>query len=366
MASRKDSGRDRPPPDALVPLGPGGPLSTLLAEDRERAREVRKHLRAGSTLTAYDRAWRAWAAWCQQRGVDASAAPDEDVCAYLAWLVEQRATPLECRKRDGVKRPATGGETIGISSVLTAYSAIAMAYRHAGVPGWQGARATPVLVKEQIDALRRTVGVAPKRPKEAATLSVLRKLVATFDRSTLAGKRDAAILLVHWFLCDRRSDTIGLDAADIVPIDGGARATIRKSKGDQEGRGLPKGLVTARRDRYLCPTTALGDWMSASGITDGPIWRALDCKGRVTQRRLHARHVSDVVKAAARAAGFDEARVVRLASHSCRSGFITEAVTRGVDLITIAQQSGHKSLDTLKGYAQRANVVRNNPAKGWT
>ena len=79
MASRKDSGRDRPPPDALVPLGPGGPLSTLLAEDRERAREVRKHLRAGSTLTAYDRAWRAWAAWCQQRGVDASAAPDEDV-----------------------------------------------------------------------------------------------------------------------------------------------------------------------------------------------------------------------------------------------------------------------------------------------
>ena len=48
---------------------------------------------------------------------------------------------------------------------------------------------------------------------------------------------------------------------------------VRRSKGDQEGRGAKKGFPYAARPG-LCAVRALAAWLEAGGITSVPIFRA--------------------------------------------------------------------------------------------
>jgi integrase len=45
----------------------------------------------------------------------------------------------------------------------------------------------------------------------------------------------------------------------------------------------------------------------------------------------------------------------RFSGHSLRAGFITDALDRKVDFVTIMKQSGHVKVDTLKEYDRREN-----------
>ena len=65
---------------------------------------------------------------------------------------------------------------------------------------------------------------------------------------------------------------------------------------------------------------------------------------RVGDQRLAARNVASVVKAAAAELGFDPAT---FGGHSLRSGLVTTAVKRGVNLMKVCDQTGHKSLEML-------------------
>jgi site-specific recombinase XerD len=62
-------------------------------------------------------------------------------------------------------------------------------------------------------------------------------------------------------------------------------------------------------------------------------------------QRLAARNVAAIVKAGAARLGFDPAR---FGGHSLRSGLVTTAVKRGVNLMKVCDQTGHKSLEMLR------------------
>ncbi|WP_409565178.1 tyrosine-type recombinase/integrase [Methylobacterium sp. J-078] len=52
-------------------------------------------------------------------------------------------------------------------------------------------------------------------------------------------------------------------------------------------------------------------------------------------------------------------------AHSLRSGFITEAAGRGVDLARIMDQSGHSDPRTVIGYVRRANAFKDHAGGGF-
>ena len=78
-------------------------------------------------------------------------------------------------------------------------------------------------------------------------------------------------------------------------------------------------------------------------------------------RRLGARNVATVVKAAAAKLGL-EASV--FASHSLRAGFVTSAVKRGANLIKITDVTGHRSLEMLKTYSRDAEAFVGHAGAG--
>jgi integrase len=77
--------------------------------------------------------------------------------------------------------------------------------------------------------------------------------------------------------------------------------------------------------------------------------------------RLAARNVANVVKAAAAKLGLDPAT---FGGHSLRSGLVTTAVKRGVNLMKVCDQTGHRSLEMLRVYTRDAELSAGNAAAG--
>ena len=48
------------------------------------------------------------------------------------------------------------------------------------------------------------------------------------------------------------------------------------------------------------------------------------------------------------------------AGHSLRSGFLTSAAARGASIFKMADQSRHKSMDTLRGYVRDAEIFKDH------
>ena len=194
--------------------------------------------------------------------------------------------------------------------------------------------------------IRRDLGTAPTK-KAALTLDDLRRLVAALP-DTLAGHRDRAMLLIGWAGAFRRSELVSLDVADLH-INGAIKITLRKSKTDQEGRGMVK-TIPPIDDDLIDPVRALKAWLADSGIKSGPLFRRIDRHG-VLHGRLSDKAVALIVKDAAQRAGLEP---VQFAGHSLRSGFITAAALAGVEDRDIAAQTGHKSMAVLHDYMQQS------------
>ncbi len=95
-----------------------------------------------------------------------------------------------------------------------------------------------------------------------------------------------------------------------------------------------------------CPVRALKDWLDAAGIAGGPLFRTI-VDGKPTDKRVAAKIVSHIVKRSAERAHLDAAR---FASHSLRSGHVTEAAMNGAADRDIMAQTGHRRVDSMHGY----------------
>jgi site-specific recombinase XerD len=108
---------------------------------------------------------------------------------------------------------------------------------------------------------------------------------------------------------------------------------------------------------------ALVAWLEATNIGEGAVFRRVfnTRVQRVGDQRLAARNVARVVKAAAAKLCFDPAT---FGGHSLRSGLVTTAVKRGVNLMKVCDQTGHKSLEMLRVYTRDAELFAGNAAAG--
>jgi len=136
------------------------------------------------------------------------------------------------------------------------------------------------------------------------------------------------------------------------------RLLIAKSKTDQEGHGREIGLP-ASKQAELCPVLALRAWCESAQICDGPIFRRLNRWGKPLSTPLTPHSVGLIIKRRVKDAGFDPGRY---GGHSLRSGFCTAAAKAGVPEYQIARQSGHKSMQVLRGYVQSGGIFNDNAA----
>ena len=119
----------------------------------------------------------------------------------------------------------------------------------------------------------------------------------------------------------RRTELISIDYQDLDFVEEGVKITLKRSKTDQFGEGLIKGLPYFSNQKY-CPVTSLKNWINLSKIKNGPIFRRFSKGSSITSHRLTDQSVVLIIKDCLKFAGIENQNY---SGHSLRSGFATSS-----------------------------------------
>jgi integrase len=240
---------------------------------------------------------------------------------------------------------ASCGGTSKTSTIAHRLAAINRAHQDRGLE-------SPVkapLVKQTMEGIRRSFGVAPRRVRALVKDDLVEILVGVAKQKPLKAARDKAILLLGWAAALRRSELVALTVEDIVRHDTGCDLHIRRSKTDQRGAGQMV-FVPMAKSKERCPVLALQKWLEMAEITSGSLFRQVSRHDYlVGDRGLTPQAVAQVVQAAVRTARGPDA-AAECAAHSLRAGFVTEAAAVGVPINEIMNTTRHTSVATLYVY----------------
>ena len=171
--------------------------------------------------------------------------------------------------------------------------------------------------------------------------------------------RDKTIILIGFGGGFRRTELISIDHEDLEIVQEGLKISIKKSKTDQFGEGMIKGLPYLSNKLY-CPVTNLKKWLEISKIKSGPIFRRFSKGSILTEKRLSDQSVVLLIKKYLKLAGIDNNN---FSGHSLRSGFATVAADSGADERSIMAMTGHKTTQMVRRYIREANIFKNNALK---
>lgn len=313
-----------------------------------QARAYAKAARSENTQRAYATDWRHYTSWCRRQGFAALPAHPQMIGLYLA----------ACASGEGFHKPAS------VPTIERRLSALAWNCAQRG----EHLDRTDRHIAEVMAGIRRTQG-RPAMQKEALLPDDLKAMLAVLDMGDLRGVRDRAILLVGFAGGLRRSEIVGLDCADKQTGDGtgwieilteGLVVTVKGKTGWRE-------VVIGRGSSPLtCPVHALETWLKLARIGHGPLFRRVTGQGKdVGVNRLCDRHVADLVKRTALAAGVrgdlsEAERERKFAGHSLRAGLATSAE---IEERHVQKQLGHASAEMTRRYQRRRDRFRINLTK---
>ena len=332
---------------ATVEHGDRGELETgdAAARLREAMAAAVGYHQAGSGREATHRAHasdlRIFRAWCDDVGASSLPADSATVAAFIAGQVHQAG-----------KAPAT---------VRRYLASITVAHREAGHDSPCASDAVRRVFKGIRDDVQatRAPAVAGRRGGAAPLLrDDVRAMVATVAGASVKAHRDRALILVGYVGGFRASELAGLDVADVVDDPRGLVVQLHRTKTTSAADGREVSIPFGR-DPSTCPVRALRAYLDAAAITAGPVFRGVSRWGQVARTAIGSDTVSDVVKAAAVAAGLD---VERVSAHSLRAGHVTQRRIAGDDVGAIQDSTGHRSERMVRHYDRAARRFRHDVA----
>lgn len=340
---------------ALDTYRPGGgrEVSAFIdSKTRERLRRIIDDGTPPNTRRAYTSDMNYFWSWCSAIGwtdEPIMPVPAEIVARFVVDHLEGLDEDVE---RDLVERGVKAG--FGVHSMNTIdrrVSALSALHKTRGMPS----PVTDPLVSQILSKARKANARRGKRvnKKKAVIKRVLEQLLEQCSSDSLIDKRDRALLLFGWASGGRRRSEIADATFDRLEASEGSYVYhMGITKTDQEGEGMTV-PVTGRA------ATAMAAWISASGVSKGHLFRAVDRHGNVSDTRLSDKAIALIVKRHAQRAGLDPSI---FAGHSLRSGFLTETGLQGKNLLEAMKLSGHKTMQVAAGYHQSGAALLNETA----
>ena len=215
----------------------------------------------------------------------------------------------------------------------------------------------PVVV-ENLMGIKRIKGSVQKG-KKPILISHLKSIINIIDElkiDEIKKLRDKSIILVGFGGGFRRTELISIDHEDLEFVSEGLKIRIQRSKTDQFGEGMIKGIPYFTNEIY-CPVVNLQKWLEISKIKSGPIFRRFSKGSSITNNRLTDQSVVLLIKKYLNLAGIEN---TNFSGHSLRSGFATVAADSGADERSIMAMTGHKTTQMVRRYIREANIFKNN------
>ncbi|WP_369817973.1 site-specific integrase [Novosphingobium sp. KN65.2] len=309
----------------------------MLGDELTAARSFRAQAKAANTIRAYTSDWNQFEGWCDERGLEPRPARPEAVATYLAALA----------------MAGRADSTIG---------------RHLAAIGWKHrqeglvaptARDERMVIADTLAGIRRERRTRPSQKKAAITAKDLAAMIGAADGEGIRSIRDRAVLSLGMAAALRRSELVALEWRDVEMLDKGLKLTLRHSKTDQEGEGQ---VIAVPVGKALKPVERLTAWLAVRGKTAGPLFYQIDPQGRLINKPMSDRSIARLIQKYAGRAGLNAEKV---AGHSLRAGFLTEASRAGATIAKMQEVSRHKKVEVLLGYVRSADLFDDHAGDGF-
>ena len=204
-------------------------------------------------------------------------------------------------------------------------------------------------VQLAIRKMHRKLGRSSKQVA-GITRNILKKMMNATEND-LRGIRDRALLLVAYDTLCRRSELVDLLAEDVrrEPTEKaeGVQLSIklRKSKTDQNSLGRWLHLTDQA-------SKALEEWLVASGIQLGPIFRGIN-RGNEIAEKLGSGQIARIYKRMAVKANLDCDAIKNISGHSMRVGAAQDLLREGASLPVIMNRGRWSKTDTVMRYVEQ-------------
>ena len=291
-----------------------------------------KSSKANNTLRAYKSDFKDFGVFCTKHGLNSLPTEPKIVSLYLTHL----------------------SKTSKISTLRRRLVSISMVHK---LKGYYLDTKHPIIV-ENLMGIKRLRGSIQKG-KKPLLINHLKSIINVIDEQKIENKkklRDKTVILVGFGGGFRRTELISIDYEDLEFVQEGVKITIRRSKTDQFGEGMIKGLPYFDNEKY-CPVVNLKNWLEISKIKSGPLFRRFSKGLSLTEKRLTDQSVVLIMKKYLNLAGIENKN---FAGHSLRSGFATVAAESGADERSIMAMTGHKTTQMVRRYIKEANIFKNN------
>ena len=307
-------------------------LTTDIKALHEETLNNLKSSKANNTLRAYKSDFKDFGGFCVKHGFKPMPTDPKIVSLYLTHL----------------------SKTSKISTLRRRLVSIGMVHK---IKGHYLDTKHPIII-ENLMGIKRVKGSIQKG-KKPILISHLKQIINTIneqDAEEIVKLRNKTLILVGFGGGFRRTELISIDHEDLEFVDEGVKITLRRSKTDQFGEGMIKGLPYFTNKTY-CPVTNLKNWIKLSKIKTGPIFRRFAKGSVLTRHRLTDQTVVLIIKDCLRLAGVENHN---FSGHSLRSGFATVAAESGADERSIMAMTGHKTSQMVRRYIKEANIFKNN------
>ena len=294
-----------------------------------------KSSKASNTIRAYKSDFKDFGAFCVKNAFKSLPTDPKTVSLYLTHLSIKNAKMSTLRRRL---------VSIGVIHKLKGHY---LDTKH------------PIII-ENLLGIKRKKGNYQKG-KKPILINHLKLIVEAIDKdisdkTELKKLRDKTIILLGFAGGFRRAELISIDFEDLEFVSEGVKIFIRRSKTDQFGEGMTKGLPYFDKQKF-CPVWHLKKWLDISKIKSGPIFKRFS-KGLILgKNRLTDQSVALFLKKYLSRAGIENQNY---SGHSLRSGFATVSAESGADERSIMAMTGHKTTQMVRRYIKEANLFKNN------
>jgi len=297
-------------------------MNDLVTDVKSLELETLKNLKsskASNTLRAYKADYKDFAGFCYKHGFKSMPSEPKVISLYLTHL----------------------SQTSKFSTLKRRLASISVIHK---ISGHYIDIKNPIIT-ENLMGIKRAKGTHQKA-KKPILINDLKALINAIDKETkdIVRLKNRALILIGFSGGFRRSELVEINFQDIDFVTEGVKIFVKRSKTDQSGEGMTKGIPYFSNQNY-CPVISLKKWLEKSNIKEGKIFNISD------------KTVSLIIKKYISVAGLDPNKY---SGHSLRSGFATSTAELGAEERSIMAMTGHKTTQMVRRYIQEANLFKNN------
>ena len=297
-------------------------MNDLVTDIKSLEIETLKNLKSSkalNTLRAYKADYKDFASFCIKNGFKPMPSEPKIISLYLTFL--SKSSKFSTLKR-----------RLASISVIHRLSGHYIDTKHP-------------MITENLMGIKRIKG-SYQKAKKPILIKDLKLIINVIDKDKNEKNRfkNRALILIGFAGGFRRSELVAILYEDVDFVPEGVKIFVKRSKTDQSGEGMTKGIPYFSNPDY-CPVISLKNWIEKSEIKSGKIFDMSDKSVALTVKKYTA------------IAGLDSDKY---SGHSLRSGFATSTAELGAEERSIMAMTGHKTTQMVRRYIQEANLFKNN------